>query len=320
MSIAKDPNSEQTFVVRRLAPEQDLPGWLGLIHALEIEQSGQARSTGEQLRQALARPRFQRWVIAAPGEPHSLLAYGMLYPQIKERSALDVYVHPDWRRRGLGSLLLNQLLAEARRIGADWANLEIIDTNAAAIAFLTKHAFQPAADAWLLRAPAEVEFREPDWPAGYQVRSFAEVNSLDLFVEAANRGYGHLWGHHENTAGGIPIEDAQRILALFDAQDIFLLFSPEGKPVGLTRVEPVARTGGQEDVLDGPGVAPELRSRYLQRELALHALGWLRGQGRLAVRLESWGDTVETVRLYEAIGFQVAEHYLAYRKALVPTR
>ncbi len=119
-----------------------------------------------------------------------------------------------------------------------------------------------------------------------------------------------MWGHHENTAGGVTEEDISGWMKRWDLNGVFLAFAPDGSPVGTCKAISGASTG-EEDMVDEPGIAPEHRYLRLQRPLVLTALGWLRQQGRRPVRLESWGDTRETVALYEDIGFKVEEHDLS---------
>lgn len=308
--------SAHHFQVRLLQPEEDIHRWLQLIQAVEMEQTGSAQTTEEQLKRGLQWPKIRRWVVEAPGDPETLVGYGLLFAQIKERSALDILVHPAWRRQGIGSIILEHMLAEARKIYADYANFEILDSNGAAIAFLSQAGFEAFSHAWMLLAPAEADFPPPLWPDGYSARSYTEVNDLAFLAMAMNRGYGDMWGHHENTAGGVSVEDAERFLKSFDPQAIFVIIAPDGSPAGMNRVESASKSGMTEDILDGPGIAPEHRQQKLQTALVLHGLAWLRAKGRYPVRLESWGDSHETIAQYEEIGFHVVEHYLAYRKDL----
>ena len=53
---------------------------------------------------------------------------------------------------------------------------------------------------------------------------------------------------------------------------------------------------------------PEQRASGLHVPLALTAAHWLRGQGARPIRLESWGDSAETIVQYEALGFALVEH------------
>jgi mycothiol synthase len=260
----------------------------------------------------LASHQARRWVVPSPVDPETLIGYARLFPQIPERSYVDVMVHPHWRRRGLGSRMLALLNAEARKAGAECTYNEIDDRDTRAIAFLRHNGFQPAGDAWVLRAPAAADFAEPTWPAGYSVRSYAEVGDLQVLTDACNRGFGDMMGHWENAAGGVTPEHISQGLKNWDPSGIFLAFAPDGSVIGNCRAMP----GDAEDLLDEPGVAPEHRYQRLQRPMVLTALRWLRAKARRPVRLESWGDTPETVALYEEIGFALVEHAISLRNSL----
>ncbi len=299
--------SAQTFHIRPLSPETDFDAWVRLIHAVELEKKGAIETTEEHLRRVLAWPKTRRWVAESPDDPRALVGYALYFPQIPERIYVDVMVHPVWRRRGLGSRMLALLNAEARGAGARWTYNELDEREAIALAFARRNGFHPAGDAWVLRAPAEADFAEPVWPEGYVTRSYAEVNDLQILVDACNRGFGDMWGHSENTAGGITTERAAHWLDYWTPESIFLTFAPDGSVIGNCRAMP----GETEDVVDEPGVAPQHRAHRLQRPMVLNALCWLRAKGRRPVRLESWGDTPETVALYEEIGFKLAEHSLS---------
>lgn len=310
MTLSAD--SADRFIIRPLV-EADVPAWLKLVHAVELDSAGKTQTTEEQLRRVLGWARARRWVIEAPGEPETLIGYGFLYAQIKERGYNELMIHPAWRRQGLGRRLSEHLCEAARSAGVDWVNIEIDDRNTGGIAFLEAVGFAHHSYAWVLRAPAEAAFPQPVWPQGYSARSYAEVNDLSLFTRAINRGYGDQWGHSENTAGGVTEDDAQGYLKNFDPNGVFIVFAPDGSPVGACRVE-VGDADAAEDVLDGPGIAPEHRALNLHIPLALHALAYLRSKGRRPVRLESWGDSPETIAQYAALGFTIAERNFAYRK------
>jgi ribosomal-protein-alanine N-acetyltransferase len=53
-----------------------------------------------------------------------------------------VAVHPDWRRQGLGELLVRSVLRHARSLGAVMATLEVRVSNAAAIRLYEKFGFK----------------------------------------------------------------------------------------------------------------------------------------------------------------------------------
>lgn len=299
-----------TDMTIRPLDEADLPGWLALVQADEILQLGAARATEEALLAMLRRGRVKLWALCLADE--GLVGCGLLYPQIRERCSLDVTIHPAHRRRGLGRHLLEHLACEAQALGADCLAADLPVENEGGQVFLERAGFEHVSHVWALNAAAETDFPALDWPQGFRARNFAEVNDLTVFTQAINRGYAHLWGHDENTAGGVTTADAARYLSRFDPRAVWIVFAPDGSPIGSCRAE----VGQQQDVLDGPGIAPEHEGLHLQVPLALHACAWLRAQGRRAIRLESWGDAEETIKLYEGVGFRVVEKYRAYKRAV----
>ena len=307
--------------IRGLTPETDFSPFLELTHAIERDHSSQAAGTeltsAEQLRSSWMWPRTKRWVAEAVEQPGILVGASFLFAQIKERSALHLKVHPAWRRMGIGSQLLAHLLVQARETGADWANFEIDEREQGCIDFLMRRGFQVVSDTWVMRAPETVLFEVPVWPDGYTVRTYADVNDLVILAQACNLSFQDLWGHHENTRGGVNPESVAQWSAKVDQRGIFLVFGPEGA-AGFCRAESGALTGEGEDLLDQPGVAPAHRARGLHKPLALTAARWLRSQGTRPIRLESWGDSPATAAQYQELGFQLIEHGLALRKRLDP--
>jgi ribosomal-protein-alanine N-acetyltransferase len=65
------------------------------------------------------------------------------YWQIEDECHIStVATHPDWRRRGIGELLLKTMLSEARTWGAALAVLEVRVSNEAAIQLYKKYRFE----------------------------------------------------------------------------------------------------------------------------------------------------------------------------------
>jgi len=81
------------------------------------------------------------WLLRASGDAPVI---GLLVAWLvaDEAQLLDVGVHPDWRRRGAGRLLMNELLADARRAGARLVLLEVRRSNHAAIALYHRLGFE----------------------------------------------------------------------------------------------------------------------------------------------------------------------------------
>lgn len=70
-----------------------------------------------------------------------IAAYGGMLIAVDEGQITNVAVHPDYRRRGLASAVLNSLMRYARSCHAESVTLEVRASNAAAIALYKKAGF-----------------------------------------------------------------------------------------------------------------------------------------------------------------------------------
>lgn len=302
-------------VVRPFRPEEDLAALVALHNTVELAEGREASVAVEQMEKAVTRPNVYRWVVPAPEENGKLAGYGVLFYQTAERCYGDAKVHPAWRRRGLGRLLIDELVAKATQLGTRYLAIDVAAANQDALRFLLSQGFRFRGDTWALLASPEVALPPPDWPDGYSVRPYAEVGDLSVLTALCNRTFGDLWGHWENTPGMVDEARMADILDNFDPNGIFIVFDRAGHAVAQCRS--LASAGGDTPhVLDQPGVVPEQRAAGLHAPLALTAAHWLRSQGRQPVRLESWGDAAETVAIYQALGFVLSEHEVSYVREL----
>jgi ribosomal-protein-alanine N-acetyltransferase len=75
------------------------------------------------------------------GGAERVLGYCGLWLLIDQAHISTLAIHSDWRRRGLGELLLNSLLAQGMEQGARTATLEVRVSNHAAQALYSKYRF-----------------------------------------------------------------------------------------------------------------------------------------------------------------------------------
>jgi len=114
--------------------------------------------------------RWRSWLRRAPRGP--VLGYAGFWLLVDEAHIATIAVHPDWRGRGLGELLLLSLLEQARRRGAQTATLEVRLSNQTAQRLYHKYGFEVVAlrpryyadnneDAYLMATPllGEPEFQ-----------------------------------------------------------------------------------------------------------------------------------------------------------------
>ncbi|WP_211169208.1 ribosomal protein S18-alanine N-acetyltransferase [Aromatoleum toluvorans] len=81
---------------------------------------------------------YSCWVMRNGTGP---VAYAVMLTVIDEAHLLNISVARAAQRRGIGSVLLDYLFAEARRVGAKQFFLEVRPTNAPALALYEGHGF-----------------------------------------------------------------------------------------------------------------------------------------------------------------------------------
>jgi mycothiol synthase len=265
-------------------------------------------------------PTQDRWVTETLNDPRHIVGYAYTFMRPSKESIVQVLIHPAWRRKGLGSALLKCVLSRAQEKGAIYAIAAVWESESAGHAFLQHHGFQLVGHTRYFHAPAQLPLAEPKWPAGYTVRSYAEIQDLPTFLAAKNRAYGDMFGHGEQRSPDTLDELAQRMVDNPDSyppESIFIAFAPDGDVAGVCKGLIVKRENNEcQMIVDGPGVVPEQRHLELQRPLTLTVMHWLRQQGSGPIELHSFGDEERTVEIYRELGFtlEARHHRLIYQK------
>lgn len=106
------------------------------ISALEKVAFGE--ETEESLKRALTSRTFSYFVAIKDDE---IVGYSALNELFKEAEILTIMVSPDYRKLGLGKMLLEKMLACAKHNGAEKIFLEVDEHNTPAINLYTKYGF-----------------------------------------------------------------------------------------------------------------------------------------------------------------------------------
>ncbi len=115
-----------------------------------------------------------------------LLGYACLWMVVDEAHISTIAVHPEWRRRGIGSLLLDTLLRHAQDQEAQVVTLEVRVSNTAAQALYATWGFQAVGrrrryysdtgeDALIMTTPP---LTSPDFQAHLETRRRALIKRL----------------------------------------------------------------------------------------------------------------------------------------------
>jgi mycothiol synthase len=304
--------------IRQVNPERDVPGLVRLFAAIaSMDPNGRMR-TEEVIRGYFEwfshDPTVDEWVITPSEDRDTIIGHAGLWKlPVSHSGDMLLAVHPGWRGRGGGRMLLDAVVARARVLGATGIGTYTDEQNLMSDRFLRERDFEPVAAFTELRVGPTVDLPRPEWPAGYHTRTHAELGDIALVVDMTNRAYAEQWGHHEVTA-----EEMEPYLATLPADGIFIAFAGDGSPVGLTRVEvrEIIDPDEPSGYIDAPGVLPEHRDAGLHVPLLLTAAAHLRGEGHGPLALESWGDAEETLDLYRDLGFENFQREVSYRLEL----
>ncbi|MGQ9681279.1 MAG: ribosomal protein S18-alanine N-acetyltransferase [Anaerolineae bacterium] len=89
----------------------------------------------------VARVRSQGAQPGALEQDSGIVGYGGFWMMLDEGHICTLGVHPDWRRRGIGELLLSHMIAQAAGLGANVVTLEVRVSNLAAQQLYQKYGF-----------------------------------------------------------------------------------------------------------------------------------------------------------------------------------
>lgn len=311
---------EDSFTIRHYVPEKDLSPLSRTLTAIEsIDRDGEDTSE-EYLRASLAWPNYHPdqavWVAESEG---NLVGYGVALEQPSQRCTIYVVVHPEHRRKGLGSQLLALTLNRASELGSKNILVYAHEHNRASNLFLTHRKFQQVGSSGSLKLKAEVETPPAEFPQGFTLKRYSEVNDPLILLKALNKCYLGMWGHQHNDNPTEEERKSPRFLHYYDSDDILLLFDEQNSIFGICSLKPQGKKEGNgeiSDLLDGPGIIQEFREQGYQRSLVLAGIAHLRQKGTRPITLEFWGDNENALDIYRSLGFEMVNRFIAYHKEI----
>lgn len=141
-----------TAINIRPAGAEDLAAMHALMYELAVyEQSPESvEATVEEYRQDFGKGLFEGLIAESEGRVVGMALYFMAYSSWKGKMLYldDLVVTEAYRRRGIGQLLLDAFLAEARRRGCRLAKWQVLDWNQPAVDFYKKNQAVIETDWW----------------------------------------------------------------------------------------------------------------------------------------------------------------------------
>jgi mycothiol synthase len=284
-----------------------------------IDRDGEDTSE-EYLRASLQQPNYRPdqdvWVAEANGE---LVGYAVALEQPSQRCTVYVVVHPSRRRKGLGSQLLDLALQRARELGSKTILIYANERNTASNTFLQQSGFASVGSSGAMKFNNTTNTHSSEFPAGFELKQYSLINQPVILLNALNDCYLDMWGHQHRDQFTEEELLSPRFLKYYDAGDILLLFDPEGMVAGICSVKSEGKrdeNGNMVDLLDAPGIIKKYRQDGYQQQLVLAGIDHLRNKGNHPIILEFWGESEEALDSYRALGFEMVNRYIAYRREL----
>ena len=232
------------------------------------------------------------------------------------------FVHPEWRRRGLGRALLHANIARAREVASGprpapaVLSAQAEETEPGAEALLRSEGFTPVR--WFVLMRRQLSHLVPDLPLpdGLEVRP-VDPGQYRIIHAAENEAFRDHWGHRETTDADLeatlaqPDLDTQLWQVAWDGDEVAgvvqnWIWRSENERLGLSR-------GWLEHV----SVRRPWRRRGLARALIARSLARFRDAGLEDAMLGVDSDNPQgALGLYESIGFTVDQRSTSYRRPL----
>jgi len=217
----------------------------------------------------------------------------------------ELVVHPEHRRAGLGSRIVQELLDRAGRSeGAAgrlrlWAHGE----HPGAVALATTLGFTQARVLWQMRRSLLAPLAEPHLPEGVRLRPFVVGADEREFLRVNNAAFD--W-HPEQGGWDLDQVKLREAEPWFDPQGFLLAVDADDRLLGFHWTK-VHGDGGHSHEPIGEvyvlGVDPSARGMHLGAALTLAGLRHLRDRGLRQVMLYVEADNDAAVRVYRDLGF-----------------
>ena len=219
---------------------------------------------------------------------------------VQARWSAELAVHPDARRRGVGTALVRRLLEAAGpdTVLAVWAHGEL----PGAVALASAHEFRRVRTLWQLRRSlTEPALDEVVLPDGVLLRSFEPGRDDAEFLRVNDAAFD--W-HPEQGGWTVDQLKERESQPWFDPAGFLLAVDDNagGRLLGYhwTKVHTEPESIGEVYVL---GVDPAAQGRRLGAALTLAGLHYLRERGLDDVLLYVEADNHAAVRVYQKLGF-----------------
>jgi len=231
------------------------------------------------------------------------------------RVILNCFIHPDHRRQGLASKLLDYAMHRAKELGAEVVHVNIPRDNVVAKSVLSKLGFKFVRRHLQLKLDiSKVRWHDIAQTA-LQCRHL-QRGEEDKLTQIQNRSFAGTWGYNPNTVEEIIYRTN---LSNCSPQDV-VLTCDGGKMVAYcwTRLvyEAEAALGERKGQIFMLGVAPDYRGRGIGKRVLLAGLSYLESKGVQIAEVTVDSKNPSARALYRSVGFKIRMSSLWYEKSI----
>jgi len=284
--------------------------------AEKLEPSGRCTSP-QGIAETLGRPDYSPeqnlFVVEIGG---NIIGYLDVTPELTiGRAILDCWIHPEHRRKGLGTKLLSYAINRAKELGAKNVHVNVLEDNLVAKSVLSKLGFECVRRFLELRLDmTKVRWQDIDQAAlGFRHLQYGEEDTL---TQLQNRSFAGSWGYNPNT-----VEQVTYHTNLSDRspEDIVLTYDGD-KVTGYCWTgiiyEAEAAIGKRRGRIFMLGVDPDYQGTGVGRRALLAGLARLNSKGVQVTELTVDSENEVACALYRSVGFEVHTSSLWYEKAI----
>ena len=244
------------------------------------------------------------WVVDRAG---AIVGYGQVLRE--EPTVLEAWgvVHPEHRKRGLGSALMDRIEERASQLQAGTPSPRfrhaIKADDLAAAAMLLARSMRPIRHFWHMQIDLVTPLQEGAPPDGIEIRPIEPDEDLPAVHRVLDEAFAEDWGHHSE-----PFErwaEEQAGSPSFDPT-LWLLAAERGEPVGAL----TANVWGDRGWVAELGVLKPYRGRGVGVALLRRSFGTFadRGLEQVLLNVDAENPTGATA-LYERAGMRVVNQW-----------
>lgn len=227
-------------------------------------------------------------------------------------SLLELAVHPEQRRQGVATALVEELKDQLGTVKA-WSH----GHQPGAEKLAQRYGFEVVRELWRLKRPNGLHpLPEISHPEGVALRTFVPGQDEQAWLAANAAAFAH---HPEQ--GAMTLSDLQARMAedWFDPKGFFLAVDSSGEILGFHWTKVHAATAEQPSMGEVyvVGVTPAAQGKGLGKLLTVAGLEYLENAGPAETMLYVDADNTAAVKLYERLGFTRWEADLMYAAATV---